>query len=238
MLPESTKKGGTPHIDQVLSEDIIDRLQRIVFHLEERERIRKELPSYSGRDYHERAGEKGKAIARIITRLQVEEIDLLSELTHLLDNVRKYLRASGKDPGELCVVERSRVFRVASNLVNTYKHGTRGRNQKCAKIDYYFMIAERRKEVAEIDDPILDVISIVNLDGELFPAPELIDDLIQIWEIFLRNHTSLDFREFRQKFSALLLRRVGKSLYTAAIPEGIKVHADSLAKARKHLDIR
>ena len=163
---------------------------------------------------------------------------LLSELVHLVDNVGKWLLADRKTKQELSVIEDLKPFRVASCYVNTQKHGVRGRNKATAVEDIvvHFLAPSGRASAKE-DFRIVDAVTLINYEGDAWQATSLADDLCQLWELFLRNHTSVNTREFRVELAKLLLKRKELSVYSTRLPDGIKPYLQEWADDRKHLDV-
>ncbi len=124
--------------------------------------------------------------------LYSDELSLiLSELVHLHDNVAKLLKANRVSKHQLDIVEKMNPYRVASCFVNTEKHGIRGKT-KTAAFDLFSEFLHQRDGVPSEMDQIVDLIPIINYDGQAWQAPDLIEDLLQLWELFLRNHTDVD----------------------------------------------
>ena len=219
---------------EVLQEEISQRLGNVAFYLEEREILRPGLERYTGRMLCEASNENAK---RDITRIRNVEKGLLHELIHLRDTVRKWLDKKGR-ASELAVVEGFRPFRIGANLVNVLKHGVRGRNQDCAVIELDMHVFKRVGREVTPDDNLLDVIGYVNYNGELFSLTQLIEDISQLWELFLRQHLQLPLTDFRVRLGTILLSRQGLSSYSAPVPTGLEIFAQHSADRRKHLDIK
>lgn len=217
--------------------DIQDRLTRIFSHLKERERRRSELEHFTGRDLDPKT-KRHKEFRHIAGLYRDEESSLLSELVHLHDNMKKWLRVRGRPMTDIALVERMRPYRIAGCVVNTLKHGIRGRRKKNATWDVdAIIVSHSGNEGVPENDRIVDVRHMINYDGDLVSAAQLIEDLAHLWELFLRNHTDLDTSEFRRVFGALEEARVGMVTKVFALPEGLEAEARKTAAQLKALDI-
>jgi len=221
---------------EITSNEIGDRLNKIAFHFEERDKFRADLTQFSGSDCDPTASNHGE-LERAIVRIQSEELNILSELFHLHDNVTKYFQVHGLKTSELGVIDNFKPYRVAANYVNTQKHGTRGRNQTSAKLDYHALVYERATAVPSPADKLLDVRSLINFEGKLLESADVIECLIRIWEMFLRHHTEVDVAPFVSRIGAVLARRQGGSVYSARLPDGVIADAKARAIERKHVHI-
>ena len=63
------------------------------------------------------------------------------------------------------------------------------------------------------------------------------DDLVQAWEIWLRNYTDIDTRRFREEIGKLLSAQRELTTYTWEIPKGLEAYAAKLSKERSTLDL-
>lgn len=218
---------------EVLQAEIITRLENVAFYLEEREILRPGLAKYTGRTFGDPSNKNAKRDAK---RIRNVETSLLYELVHLADSVRKWLDKQGR-VSELTVMERFRPYRIGANLVNVLKHGVRGRNHDCAVIDYSLLLFKKTGKISTPDDSLGDIIPIVNYNGELFSLTEMIEDISQLWELFLRHHSPLSLTEFQVRLGRILLSRKGMSTYTFTIPD-LEVSAQQEADRRKRLDLK
>ena len=219
-----------------LEKDIIDRLNTIAFHFEERDTLSKELKQYKGADL-ESSSARYENLKRLLTRIEQQEVDALYELVHLQDNVKKYLVAIGSRLADIKAIDEFRSFRVAANYVNTHKHGIRGRNAKSAKHDYTYFFFDRKGDKSSPDDPIVGVGNVINYDGSLTPATDIILNLIIAWEMFIKYHTQIDIFTFNRRIEAVRLRHQGEVMYSTPIPDGLTKDAKRLSDERKKLDI-
>ncbi|MBL7187316.1 MAG: hypothetical protein ISS70_13425 [Phycisphaerae bacterium] len=221
--------------EELIDKELADRLDRVAFHFQQRDSIRAELEKCIPSDP---SGDplKDSKIRELVTKINNEEIGMLYELVHLRDNAAKYFKVFQHKLSELDVIDKFKPFRIASNYVNTHKHGTRGGNRPSAKHDYTaFIHARNPEEKPSAKDKVCDVRSMINYEGELFDSVELIESLIRIWEMFLRYHTKHDLSHFVEQISNVFARRQGQTLYSARIPEGVLDDAKVNADARKHL---
>ncbi len=192
-----------------LEKDITDRLNTIAFHFEERDALSKELTQYTGADLKSSSARYAN-LKRLLTRIEQQEVDALYELVHLQDNVKKYLAAIGSISAEIKAIDEFRSFRVAANYVNIHKHGIRGRNAKSAKHDYTYIFYDRKGDKSLPDDPIDEVANVINYDGSLIPATDIILHLIIAWEMFIKYHTQIDFVTFNRRIDAVRSRHQGE----------------------------
>ena len=231
------KGSGPSRTVEAMAADIRRRLERIVAHIQEHEAKRVRFERFTARDEEPSAPAHEDLMQ--LERLYFDDATfLLSELVHLVDNVGKWLLADRKTKQELSVIEDLKPFRVASCYVNTQKHGVRGRNKATAVEDIvvHFLAPSGRASAKE-DFRIVDAVTLINYEGDAWQATSLADDLCQLWELFLRNHTSVNTREFRVELAKLLLKRKELSVYSTRLPDGIKPYLQEWADDRKHLDV-
>lgn len=221
---------------EIVKKDITDRLDTIALHFEERDSLRSQLEQYTVRD-HDSKSPKHKDMNRLLALIQIEEIQTLYELVHLLDNVKKYFKIYGLNNVELAVIEQFKPYKVAANFVNVHKHGARGRNKPSAKMDYHALIYNRKSEKPSPEDKLIEVRSLVNFEGVLFESMDIIESLIRIWEMFLRHHTEVEVKPFISRIGAVLAPRRGQSLYSAKLDKGILADAKRQAEERKHINL-
>jgi hypothetical protein len=193
---------------ELIDKDIAARLSKIAFHFEERDSLNTNLRCFTVHDC-DPAAPTNSDLRRTITRIQTEELSTLYELVHLMDNVTKHYDAYGLAKSELTVVGQFRPFRAAANYVNTHKHGTRGRNKASAKLDYHALIFERTSKMSNPAGKIVGVCSIINFDGKLLQAMDVVESLIRIWELFLRHHTEIDLKPFTDRIAAVFKKHHG-----------------------------
>jgi hypothetical protein len=219
-----------------MDRDIRCRLKRITARIQEHEAQRAGFAAFTGRDTLPSA--PANKDLRRLEDLYVDNMTfLLSELVHLRDNVGKWIKASHGTQEELPVVEDLKPFRVASCYVNTHKHGVRGRNKASAVEDVAARIYAEADGQVSRDSHIVDVVPMIDYEGEVWQKWTLVDDLMQLWELFLRNHTDVDTTEFRVELRRSLLCRQQLSEYSFRVPTGIISHLKGLADDRKHLDV-
>lgn len=228
--PVPVSRGESPSVAELQAE-ISQRLGRVCFYFEERELLRPDLATYTGRTV-ESAGGK-----RAVTRIQEADAKLLYEAVHVSDTIAKWLHKQGRE-SELEVVQGFRPYTISANLVNVLKHGVRGRNHDCAVIDLWMQVFNRVGDEPAPDDVLLDVRGIVNFNGELFALNDLIEDVLQLWELFLRHHSRLDLTDFRVRVGKVLTSRIGLATYAAQLPPGLKAWAQQESDRRKRLDLR
>jgi hypothetical protein len=230
--PVSNPAATSPSM-MALEEEIKRRLEKVAFYLEERGIVRAALAKYTGRTFCDDSNDNAK---RERTRILEVETKGMHELVHLADNVRKWLKKQGRAP-ELDVIERFRPFRIGSSLVNVLKHGIRGRNQDCAVVELETLLFSRNGSEPSPDDTLLDIAVTINYAGELFSLTQLIEDISQLWELFLRYHTRISITDFQVRLGRILLARKGLSTYSAPMPDGLRGWAQEQANQRKRLDL-
>ena len=76
-------------------------------------------------------------------------------------------------------------------------------------------------DVATPDDSVADVAALVNYGGDLFQLSQIIEDMCQLWELFLRHHSPLSLTEFQVRLGRILLSRKCLSTYSAPLPAGV-----------------
>jgi hypothetical protein len=220
----------------IVQADIARRLDGVSLHLAEVEIRRNELKNFSARDL-DCSSSSHQSLKRAERLYHDELTHLLSELVHLCDNLKKWLKVNRRSRHALCIVENMRAYRVASCYVNTSKHGVRGRNKTSALADIAPTVLVGDAKAQTANDQILDSMLTINYEGEPWAASELVDDLVQLWELFLRNHTTVDTSNFRVEIGKRLLAQQKLSTYTLPLPEETKAYLKSLSDERRTLDI-
>jgi hypothetical protein len=219
-----------------IEKDILNRLDNISLHYEERDTLNIDLTKFTSADIAANAARKND-LDRTLKRIKNEEIYTLYELVHLKDNVDKYFATINISADEINVIDAFRPFRVAANFVNTHKHGVRGKNAKTALIDYTLFIFAKKGETQSPDDPIAGVIPVINFDGDLHFSKDCINDLISVWILLLVNHTDIDVEPFNKNIRAIKSRKKATSTYTMPIHEGWIKDAKLMSIERKQLNI-
>jgi hypothetical protein len=218
-----------------IERDILEKLDNIAFHYEEIDSFNKQLLQYTATDLSPNSV-KNKDFSKLETRIINQENDILSNLVHLSDNIEKYLRVLNLDKKEINVVEQFKPFRIASNYVNTLKHGIK-KGKKSSMIDYIVYVFNQKGSSPAQDDPFIGVMPIINdYNGDLNPSKDIIKNLITIWELFIRNHTEIKTESFKN-ISSIDSKNNYKSVYSCSIPDGMIVDAKKLSDERNKLDI-
>jgi len=221
---------------EITTKDITDRLDVITLHIEERSSLRLQLEKYCTHDNNPDSP-KHEDLKRIRVRVQNEDIRSLYEIIHLLDNVKKYFKVFGLNNKELSVIENFKPYKVAANFVNVHKHGSRGRGKSSAKMDYYTDIYKQEGDKPGDPDTLIDTCGVINFEGVLYQATDIIGSLIQLWSLFLRNHTEIDIKAFVSRVNAIVAPRQGQTTYSAKLPEGMLADAKRQAEERKHINL-
>lgn len=148
-----------------VTKDILERLDRIAFQLEERQQLRDQLAAFKPADLNPMAERHG-GLKRVITRFHTADYAALYELVHLQDNVKKYIAAHSLNPRDVDIVDKFKAYRIAANLVNIHKHGVRGRKAKSAAFDYSRMVLEQVAPQPDINGgKLLDSAQLINYEG-------------------------------------------------------------------------
>ncbi len=217
-LPQQTRPFVPlyPEAAEVAGKAISGRLTAIVDALADIEVHRDRISEFTARDEGDKDAKAGREFERVQRRYQKHKTELLSELFHLRDNVAKWLFAHARSQmqadRELEVIN-LRPYMVARHFVNTNKHGVSAKKPSAVVELYCEILAVPKGEQATLDDRFADVVEMINDDGRLFGITQLIDDVVQIWELFLRNHTDIDTRVFRVEIGKrLLAQRKGDHL--------------------------
>ncbi len=219
-----------------IEKDILNRLDNISVHYEERDKLNIELSKFTSADIADRATKKND-LERTLKRIKNEDTYTLYELVHLKDNVDKYFATLKINADEINVIDGFRPFRVAANFVNTHKHGVRGKNAKTAQIDYTLFIIAKMGEKQAPNDPIAGVIPVINFDGDLHFSKDCIKDLILVWTLLLANHTDINIESFNKSIETTKSRNKATSTYTIPIHEGWIKDAKLMSLERKQLNI-
>jgi crotonobetainyl-CoA:carnitine CoA-transferase CaiB-like acyl-CoA transferase len=126
--------------------------------------------------------------------------------TPLRDDVAAYCRAIGKGDSDLAIVDEFNAFRSAKTI-------TAG----CPGSKHSYVFVSRAGGGPDGRDSIHDVQFMVELGTRSYQVLELVCDLFQFWEIFLRHHTNLDLQEFSTEIRAGLLGRVRATIFHEAV---------------------
>ncbi len=176
------------------------RLLAVGQHLRQREQHRLELASYSAVDY--KPGAAGAEMARLLGDMKKDEISALSDLVLLRDDVAAYCRATGNGNSDLSVVVEFHAFRSAKTIVSG-----------CSNTKHSYALVKRAGDGPAGRDSIHDARFFVELGTYSYQVLELVHDLLQFWEIFLRHHTTLDLRKFSMEVQAGLLGRITDTVF-------------------------
>jgi hypothetical protein len=131
---------------------------------------------------------------------------LLRDLVELFDHVKLALQKSGDQPGKLGPIELFKPFAVAKTLIDDPGKAT---------IRRYALVSHHPDGGG---DPMLyDVVFMITLEGRVYRQMELVHDLLQFWEFFLRRQTSLGCADFCRACRTCLLGRVSMTIFRDAI---------------------
>lgn len=221
----------TPELT-VVKKDIQDRLKRIELHYQERYNSRDALRKLCGRD----AGERTKTYQRVILTMQVDEDNLLQELYHLGDNVKKYLNKCSRSR-DFKIIESFKPYRWCGNYINHLKHGAKGKKRP-AMPGYQIELFNRKGAKPTVEDKLVDCLFMINIDGCLENEMEIAHRLIDIWFLFLRYHSDINLTDITTSINCIRQKEfVGMSLYSAKIPDGVLNDAKRQAQERRKLDL-
>jgi hypothetical protein len=220
----------------VIKKDIQDRFRKIEFYYQERYKFRDILRKFSGRDAHE-ATKETEECKRAILNMQLAGDNLLHELYHLGDNVRKYLNKCNRIK-DFNVIEKYDPYRWCGNYVNYLKHGSRGKNRPSAVLGYLMECYVRKEKIPSIDDKFVDCAFMINIDGRIEDGMDIAQRLIDIWFLFLKYHSDIDLTDLTSQIYGIRRKEfIGKSIYTAKMPDGLLDDARRQAQERKKLNL-
>ncbi len=230
-LAKKQTKITTPELT-VVKRDIQDRLKRIELHYQERYNSRDALRQLCGRD----AGERTKAYQRVILKMQVDEDNLLHELYHLGDNVKKYLTKCSRSR-DFKIIESFKPYRWCGNYINYLKHGAKGKKRP-AMPGYEISVFARKGAKPTVEDKLVDCLFMINIDGRIENEMEIAHRLIDIWFLFIRYHSDINLTDITASINSIRQKEfVGMSLYSAKIPDGVLNDAKKQAQERRKLDL-
>lgn len=156
---------------------------------------------------------------------------------HLGDNVKKYLiKCNGSK--DFKVIENFEPYRWCGNYVNYLKHGSRGKNRPSAVPGYHIECYERKGSKPSVEDKFVDCTFMINIDGRIESGMDIAQRLIDIWFLFLKYHSDIDLADITARINSIRRKEfIGKSLYSAKIPDGILDDAKKQAQERKKLNL-
>ncbi|WP_145093337.1 hypothetical protein [Anatilimnocola aggregata] len=160
---------------------------------------------------------------------------VLSELVHLNDNVSKWLQSVRQSKHQTNVIEKMKPKAIAGCFVNTAKHGLRS-DSKNAVIDFKALIFGEETVAGQTSDKILDETAIINFDGKGFDAATIIDDLLQLWDLFLRYHTDVDSTKLQEVLAVRFHQRIGTKRYSLVLGPGFAKRLEELNDERASME--
>jgi len=217
----------------VVKRDIEQRLERIEVYFRERYELRDAIQKLCGWETRGKTGE----YQRIKVKVNLAEDNLLHELYHLGDNVRKYLRLCDCIE-DIKVVDNFQPYRWCGEYVNHLKHGSRGRNRPSAIQEYIVEFYNQNGPKPSAEDKLIDLAFQINIDGRIETCMDIAQQLIDLWCLFLRYHSDIDFTSFTTQINNIIRNEfLGKSVYSAKIPDGILDEAKRTARERRGLNL-
>ncbi|MHC4620555.1 MAG: hypothetical protein ACYTEQ_22640 [Planctomycetota bacterium] len=217
----------------VVKGDIEQRLERIDVYFRERYELRGAIRKLCRSDGRKKTGE----YQRVKVKANLAEDNLLHELYHLGDNMRKYLRLCDRIE-DMKVVDNFLPYRWCGEYVNQLKHGSRGRNRASAVQEYFIEFYDRNGPKPSVGGKLIDFAFQINIDGRLETCMEISQKLIDLWCLFLRYHSDIDFTSFTVGINDIIRNEfVGKSVYSGKIPDGILDEAKRKARERRTLNL-
>jgi hypothetical protein len=245
---DTTLPGRLRRAKEVATKEIDARLQKIVHHLRNRERLGELLKVFNAEDTRG-VGAKSNEFKELAEQVKYEELHTLFELVNLRDNVVRYLgvnETSGNTKKEhelkrrktLSTIEEFKPYRIAACAVNVHKHGIKGKNHEAAAFEFDFVLLSDKNNDPTQDAtqfPVCGMSCMINFGGELFDARWLIHDLVRTWEIFLRNHTNISTRDLRIFLRIEDRKLLGMSEYEMKIPDDLKAYTKEMADERRRL---
>ncbi len=234
MVPINTIKVIKTKEKKAIENDVTTRLKDILFCYNELEILKSHLPQFHRSDFQ--LGSNWPKQANILeAKIMQQEKCLLLELTHFSDNFKKYFKAYDFHQDELGVIHRFRPLRIASGYVGYIKHGIRGKNMDHAVLEYKDYVFSTLNAISSQNDHLVGILSRINHSKYgLIQSDILIETLLSLWEIFIRNHTNIStetfetIRRFKEKY---------KGQYSIPYHESILIDAKKLSEERKKLEI-
>lgn len=216
--------------------DVRNRLESIIFHLEEIYSYFSELSNYKRDDCEGRTA-RYPELKRLLARIQANEIDAIYELVHLSDNLDKYLKASSVSKKVLEEVSNEDVYKIPANYVNSHKHGLRGRGAKSAKLDYYYLVYKQTDSQQSGTDELFVIASVVNYDGKLYPLLDLILGLAELWMAWLQKNGKFNIVTVVDRITCLISNLSYVTKYSKSFLQNVTDDAQRLAEERKYMNI-
>jgi len=217
----------------VVKQDLQDRLKRIEFYYHERYETRDAIQKLCGRDVKERTKEHQHAVMKA----QSAENNLLGELYHLGDDVRKYLKICSRS-NDIKIVENFRPYHWCGNYVNHLKHGSRGKSRPPAIPGYQIEYYDQKGPKPTVEDKVVGCAFLINIDGRLEDGMEIAYRLIDMWFLFFRYHSDIELTDITARVNGIRRNEfIGKSIYSAKIPDGILDDAKRQAQERRKLNL-
>ena len=174
--------------------------RQIFVHLRRREELRKLLVNHDdpkGGSYPEQTDE---VIEDLVQKLGTEEVNLLSSLTSLANVTESTLRAKGASLNATHLIHSFKPFEFACSVVRA------GANTSAR---YHAILCEINENKRK--DPIAEVLFAHVHDGQAVSQFGLALDLLQYWELTLRNQTELQCEEFCNGVRKSLWNRIKTS---------------------------
>jgi len=217
----------------VVKQDIKKRLNRIEFHFRKRYERRDATQNLCGHDVQANT----KEYQDFVMELQFTEDNLLHELYHLGDNIKKYLKICNRIEDKKKVVDNFLPYCWCGNYVNHLKHGSKGKKRPAIP-GYMLHFFKRTGLKPTNEDRIIDCAFLININGCLEDGMEIAKRLIDMWLLFLRYHTDIDITETQRWIKSVRRKEfLGKAVYTAKIPDGVLDDAKQQVQERKGLNL-
>lgn len=216
----------------VVKQDLQKRLKQIEFCFRKRYERRDATQNLCGHDAQART----KEYQDFVMELQLTEDNLLHELYHFGDNIKKYLKICNRIEDKK-VVDNFLPYRWCGNYVNHLKHGSK-RKKRLAIPGYQIQFFDQTGLKPTIEDKLVDCAFLINVDGRLEAGMEIAQRLIDMWLLFLRYHSDIDITETIAWINSVRRKEfLGKATYTAKIPDGVLDDAKRQAQERRRLNL-
>lgn len=216
----------------VVKQDLQKRLKQIEFCFRKRYECRDAVQKFSAHD----SGVRTKEYQDFEMELELTENNLLQELYHLGDNIKKYLEICNRIEDKK-VIDNFLPYHWCGNYVNHLKHGSKGKKRPAIP-GYQIQFFDRTGLKPTIEDKLVDCAFLINIDGRLEAGMEIAQRLIDMWLLFLRYHSDIDITETIARINSVRRKEfLGKATYTAKIPDGVLDDAKRQAQERRRLNL-
>lgn len=191
---------------QIATKNVLNRLNKVAFHFEERAKIFQKLNFFTNAD-REINSSKHLDLNNILVQIKKMENDFFSEIVHLKQDLDKYFDLFLLKKSELKMLSEFKPYQIAEQQLT-----------KALYDKHYYLISKTQGNNPSHLDPIIAYILLFEYKGSVYLSIDLILDLITIFDIFLINHTDIDANIFEQKIIEVRNR---KSIATSPVPHNL-----------------